>query len=152
MSLTHIGGPWTASEQEYHINYLELMAAFQVLGFQLLQPKHSAVLDSKVAISFINKKGGSHSKSLSQLAILLWEWCLRRGLTIHAEHIPGIPNYMADAESRKPVEGSDWKLDPPIFRKLLRLATIPSYQLSTVFFRTQRPRDSMHSLRSGWAL
>ena len=115
MSLTHIGGPWTASEREYHINYLELMAAF--LSLKSLVSNYCnqnilLLLDSKVEIFFINKKGGSHSKSLSHLAILLWEWCLRRGLTIHAEHIPGILNYMADAESRKPVECSDWKLDP----------------------------------------
>ena len=111
----------------------------QVLGFQLLQPTHSAVTGQQ-GCDLLHQQ--THSKSVSDLAFLLWEWCLRRGLTIHAEHIPGILNYMADAESRKPVEGSDWKLDPHIFRQLskhwvrsmwicLRLTTIPSYQLSS---------------------
>lgn len=40
----------------------------------------------------------THSKLLSDLALSI---CLDRNLSIHAEHIPGIHNLLADTESRK---------------------------------------------------
>ena len=42
------------------------------------------------AISFINHKGGTHSNILSDLALQIWTCCIKRNITICAEHIPEI--------------------------------------------------------------
>ena len=41
-----------------------------------------------------------------------------RGITIHPEHIPGVYNTVADAESRQRFEPSDWKLQKGVFEKV----------------------------------
>ena len=57
-------------------------------------------MDNTVAISYINQKGGTHSTKLYQLALDLWSWCIDRNITVHAEHLPGKLNVIADYESR----------------------------------------------------
>jgi hypothetical protein len=94
----------TREERHHHINFLELKAAF--LGLQSfisdLRHKHICLLiDNTTAISYLNRKGGTHPKSLSDVAISIWSWCLERNLLVHAEHIPGVQNYLADSLSRK---------------------------------------------------
>ena len=59
--------------------------------------------------------GGSHSRSLSDLAVHIWTWCLKREITLHAEHLPGIENVEADWLSCHTVDSSDWKLRREIF-------------------------------------
>ena len=55
---------------------------------------------------------------LNQMKRYIWTWCLEREISIHAEHIPGIYNTVADAESRMQLEPSDWRLKPLIFAVL----------------------------------
>ena len=118
---TRTGGMWMVEERIHHINYLELKAAFLALQ-TFASHKHNVHIrmriDNRTAIAYINKKGGTHSQNLSDLAIQVWEWCLSRGITIKAEHIPGRENHEADSESRKGTESSDWMLHPDIFREL----------------------------------
>ena len=73
------------------------------------------LLDNSSAIAYINHKGGMHSRVLSDLALEIWEWCLTRGITIYAEHIPGVYNTVADAELRRSFEPSDWKLHKGVY-------------------------------------
>ena len=42
-------------------------------------------------------------------------WCLERNIYIIAQHLPGIQNVIADAESRTMIDRSDWQLNPVIF-------------------------------------
>ena len=96
---TNTGGPWTATEQSEHINYLEMKAAFLALqSFYTGRSSLSVLLlmDSVTAIAFLNKMGGNHSHSLSDLAKKVWMWCIKRKLTIHAEHLPGSGNIRAE--------------------------------------------------------
>ena len=58
----------------------------------------------------INKKGSPHSKLLSDLAVQLREWCLAKGITVGAEHIPGVENIRADRESRCRPDPSNWRV------------------------------------------
>ena len=55
--------------------------------------------------------GGTHSPLLSTLAVEVWNWCIERNLTIHAQHLPGVENAPADWESRHRTDSSDWKLN-----------------------------------------
>ena len=100
---TNTGGSWTRQERMSDINILELKAAFLALQTfaNRLNNRHILLLiDNTTVIAYINHKGGTHSRALSNIAIEMWEWCLARNLSIHAEHIPGRENVNADRESR----------------------------------------------------
>ena len=115
------GGPWTQEEQTHHINYLELKAAFLALKTFLPNMGPLAVLlcmDNITAIAFLNRMGGTHSLSLSALAVEIWEWCIQRRFTIHAEHLPGMENIRADWLSRHLKDSSDWTLNRNVFLEL----------------------------------
>ena len=76
------------------------------------------LIDNSTTTAYINHKGGTHSRQLSDLAVEIWKWCISRGISIHAEHIPGVSNTVADAESRKAIEPSNWMLNKSVFNKL----------------------------------
>ena len=115
------GGPWTSHETTYHINYLELLAAFLALKSFASHQKSITILlrlDNVTAIAFLNKMGGTHSRSLSTLALEIWNWCIERKITVHAEHLPGRFNVRADWESRHTTDSTDWMLHREIFLQL----------------------------------
>ena len=115
------GGPWSKGESTAHINWLELKAAFlavQCYARQLHNCHIQIFLDNRVAVAYINKMGGTHSRKLCDLALEMWEWCIERRLTVHAEHLLGKFNVTADFESRHPNDSSDWQLSPRVFREL----------------------------------
>ena len=110
---TPTGGPWTREEKANSIDYLELLAAFLALQSFASEKRSVRILlciDNITAIAFLNRMGGPHSHVLSDLAIEVWEWCLRRDIIIHAEHLPGKENIRADWESRHTSDCSDWML------------------------------------------
>ena len=112
------GGPWTTGERKHHINFLELLAAFLALRSFVKERRDVSVLlllDNVTAIAFINRMGGTHSICLSDLAVEIWDWCIQRNVTIHAEHLPGVENVRADWESRHLSDSSDWRLHREIF-------------------------------------
>ena len=78
----------------------------------------SIFLDNQVAVAYINQMGGTHSRQLCKLAVGFWDWCMKRQITIHAEHLPGKLNVLADYESRHLSDCSDWKLNPETFLQL----------------------------------
>ena len=56
------GGPWTTKEAEFHINYLELLAAFLAIQTFVRQRSNLTIyiqLDSVTAQMYINKKWGN---------------------------------------------------------------------------------------------
>ena len=96
-------GAWSSSEAELHINVLELKAV--MFGFQCFfrSTYNCSVLihsDSCTVVSYINKQGGTTSRSLCDLAMELWEFCVSRGVMISAVHLPGVSNSRADRLSR----------------------------------------------------
>ena len=82
------------------------------------EPPHSPTMDSTTAVAYINRMGGTHSSTLSNITCSLWQWCLQRapGITLSAEHLPGIHNITADAESRTFHSSVEWQLVPSVFR------------------------------------
>ncbi|XP_028394441.1 uncharacterized protein LOC114518633 [Dendronephthya gigantea] len=118
------GGPWCSEEKRLHINCLELLAgSFAIKTFT--KDKVCAhvrlMMDNAAAVAYVNKMGGTHSQTLANLAIALWEWCLENQLTVSAQHLPGILNTRADRESRIITDSSDWKLNPSLFQAVLRI-------------------------------
>ena len=104
-----------------HINSLELLAA--TLAVKTFLKKASGIsvllqLDNATAVAYINNIGGTVSSQLTELAKELWMWALDRNITLVAQHIPGVSNTIADAESRTLRDRSDWMLCPQIFQTI----------------------------------
>ena len=115
------GGPWSQSEQQLHINCLELLAATLAVKSFLKDREGSSVLlqlDNQTAVAYINNMGGTVSPQLTDLAKALWLWALSRDIVLSAEHILGTMNCIADMESRTLRDRTDWKLHPQIFNQI----------------------------------
>ena len=113
------GGPWTREESQAHINWLELKAAFLATQMFVKRPCHVQIfLDNQVVVAYVNQMGGTHSLQLCKLTVEFWDWCMKHQITIHAEHLPGKLNVLADYKSRHLSDCSDWKLNPDTFLKL----------------------------------
>ena len=118
------GGPWSQTEHRMHINCLELLAATLAVQTFLKNKTRMSVLlrlDSTTAVAYINNLGGTVSKELVDVAKNLWMWCRERNIHITAQHLPGVQNVIADAESRTMTDRSDWQLKPVIFGRITRL-------------------------------
>ena len=96
------GGRWSVAEASLHINCLELKAA--ILALQsflrpLSQPPRHILLemDNTAAVAYVNRRGGTHSHSLSLLALDLWSFLLTTGSWVTARHLPGVLNVEVDA-------------------------------------------------------
>ena len=128
-----INGRWTLREQMLHINALELKAIKLALYSYL--PLNSGVKhvriksDNTTAISYINKKGGTHSMVLNDMAVDIWEYCVEMGVHISAAHIPGIHNVLADTASREFVDSAEWTIPHSYFNKITRRYGTPEIDL-----------------------
>lgn len=115
------GGLWTPSERELHINVLEMMAgSFAVKTFAKDRCNLHVRLrmDNTAAVAYTNHMGGTQSATLAQHAIHLWKWCLKQGISISAEYLPGKENTEADFQSRAIRSSAEWKLDPSAFHRI----------------------------------
>ena len=118
------GGVWLPEETEYHINFLELKAAFIALKCfeELICGKHvRLLLDNSTAVACVNKMGTSHSVDCNWLTFQLWSWCKDRNIWVSAAHIPGKDNKAADAQSRKINLDAEWKLNPNFLAEALEV-------------------------------
>ena len=72
---TRIGGPWSHSEKQMHINCLELLAATLTVQSFVKDQKGISILlqlDNQTAVAYINNMGGTVSPQLTDLAKALW--------------------------------------------------------------------------------
>ena len=74
------------------------------------------MIENTTAIFYINNMGG-RTISCNWLTRNLWLWCNERNLWITAAHIPGKLNVIADTESTKTYQDTEWKLDPLVFNR-----------------------------------
>ena len=136
------GGLWLPAEASFHINYLELKAAFFALQcFETkISNKHARLLlDNSTAVACINNMGTSHSVTCNQMAFSIWLWCRNRHVWVSAAHIPGKENTAADAESRKINLDAEWKLDKAVLEQALaQLQASPSIDLFASRLNNQR--------------
>ena len=136
------GGTWNFREANWHINCLETQAAnLAVQTFAKTQSNIQILLllDNTTAVAYINHLGGTVSPQASKLVKDLWIWCLRRGITLKAQHLPGKENVIADLESRVRRNRSDWTLNPVIFNRIQALAPV-EIDLFASRLSTQLPR------------
>jgi hypothetical protein len=116
-------GQWSSSEQQNHINILELKACQLALMSLCKNVSNCHVriyMDNTTSCSYVNKFGGKKSE-LNSLAREIWQWCLERKIHLSAAHIPGVKNDEADKLSRKFNEDTEWALRQQIFEKILKI-------------------------------
>ena len=83
-------GPWSPHKNTLHINCLELLAA--TLAVQTFAKQRQGIsillkIDNITAVAYINRRGGTLSPLLSQLAKDLWLWCMNRNIYLQAQHL-----------------------------------------------------------------
>lgn len=125
-------GRWKESEEGYHINYLELVAAFMALksfASDLLNCEVLMRIDNTTAISYINRMGGVQYTHLDNIAQEIWKWCEARGLWIFASYIRSKDNVDADFESRVKNIDSEWSLAGFAFDKIVDKFGYPSIDI-----------------------
>jgi len=126
-------GKCSLSEAEYHINYLELLAAFFAL--QSFLPHHSSVkhvrlkMDNTTAVANINNLGSIKSPLLNGLSRSIWDWCIMHNIHVSAESVPGSCNVIGDNFSREDSSRLKWSLNNSIFNKLIELVFKPDIDL-----------------------
>ncbi|XP_071943196.1 uncharacterized protein [Antedon mediterranea] len=127
------GGHWTVNERKYHINYLELLAAYfgltsfskQVLGKQV-----KLMIDNTTAVSIINNMGTCHSDPCNDITRTIWAFCESNNIWITAAHIPGVLNVTADFESRRQNIDTEWMLNSKTLCEVLtKLNVLPTIDL-----------------------
>lgn len=125
-------GRWSDLEASNHINYLELLAAFNALRAFVSSRQSIHVrlkIDNSTALSYINNMGGIRSPRLDLLARRMWEWCISRDIFLSAQHIPGKMNTRADDLSRKFSLNLEWSLNKGVYEQVVQLTFIPDVDL-----------------------
>ena len=120
---SEFSGVWSKREKTFHINYLELKAAFLCLQYFCKGVTNEHIylfMDNTVALKYISKMGG-RKPLLNELAKQIWQWCENKNIWISAFHIPGRLNIRADELSRlkkKRNEDMEWALGQHIYDRL----------------------------------
>ena len=80
---SNVGGRWTDDGSPVHINVLELHAAKLTLLALAPSVSHSHIclmLDNTTAAAYIDKMGGLHSPTCSEIALSIWHWAKDRNI------------------------------------------------------------------------
>ena len=123
-------GRWTDDRSQLHINILEIMAIRFALKKAIKYIHHSCVMistDNTTVVSYINKKGGTHSPNL---CVEVWEihhWFLEHDIVIRIHHISGKFNILADWLSR-PLK-TEWSLDQLVVNSIFQMLNFPNVDL-----------------------
>ena len=129
----NVFGVWSDQEKLLHINLLEMKALF--LGLQAFQEDVAghhvtAMCDNSTVVAYVNKQGGTVSRSLCLLTSRLLRWTESFDVHLDVRYLPGESNVLADVLSRRgQVVGTEWSLHPQVARALLRAWGNPSIDL-----------------------
>ncbi len=134
-------GLWNSDELEMHINAKELLAVFYALRYfiHLIADTHVLVMtDNTTVIAYINKQGGTKSRTLWSITLDMYGWMRRHRIIISAKHIPGRMNLLADQLSRDmKVNNLEWSLNSIVVEKLWNLWGQPDIDLFANWMNTK---------------
>ena len=119
-------GSWSQLDLD-HINFLELKAIYN--GIMSLLPhikNHSLKIltDNISCVFYLNKMGGTHSKSMCDLSLKIWRLLFENHISCKAFHIAGISNKFADKLSRNSLH-SELQISHLAFEKISALTPFP---------------------------
>lgn len=125
-------GWWNTEEKSMHINYLELLAIFYGLKCFITPNLGSCNVllrvDNITALSYINRMGSIRHKHLNALAQMIWKWCEKKDIWIHACYVSTKEN-LADEGSRKISIETEWELCNSAFALIREEFGTPSIDL-----------------------
>jgi hypothetical protein len=127
-----VQGLWSQADRLLHINVLEMKAVFLSLEALVSHLIGKVVLirtDNTTVMSYINKKGGTKAPGLCILTYQMWTWCLKRGISLKAIHIPGTENVLADKLSRVFVDPTSWEIHPRMVNLVFQVLGRPMMDL-----------------------
>ena len=128
-----VSGLWTELEEQDHINLLELRAvylALQAFQHRVAHQSVAVMCDNATVVAYVNKQGGTVSRSLCLLTKELLLWAEANGVTLVARYLPGKSNVLADQLSRKgQVIGTEWSLHPQVANQIFRVLGTPTLDL-----------------------
>ena len=123
-TLSDVGvqGKWSIAEKDFHINVLELLAAWKTLQYFVHQIQNSVVMvatDNTTAVAYIRRQGGTRSSSLLKLTQELFAWTEEHSITLVARHIAGRLNVLADGLSRGgQILSTEWSIHHTVLEYL----------------------------------
>ena len=131
----NVSGVWSDQEKLLHINLLEMKALF--LGLQAFQEDVAghhvtATCDNSTVVAYVNKQGGTVSRSLCLLTSRLLRWTESFDVHLDARYLPGESNVLA-------VVGTEWSLHPQVARALLCAWGNPSIDLFATCLNAKLP-------------
>lgn len=114
-------GEWSISEQESHINVLELQAC-QMIPHSFcknIRNQHIRIYmaNRSSACSYISRFGGKMPE-LDAIARDIWFWCIDRKIHLSTGHVAGVENCEADQESRTMNDDTEWSFLPEVFKAI----------------------------------
>lgn len=125
----HFGGEvfgdrWPAAQKGEHINCLEMRAVILSctrLADRLRNQSVMCLIDNRTTVAYIQKQGGTRSVPLMMLTRQLWEVLERFNITLHARHLQGSLNVVADLASRQGrVVNTEWSVSKQVFSWICR--------------------------------
>ena len=100
----------------------------------------TAMCDNSTVVAYVNKQGGTVSRSLCLLAGHLLRWTESLDVHLNVRHLPGQSNVLADLLScRGQVIGTEWSLHPQVARALLLVWGSPSLDLFSTHLNAKLP-------------
>lgn len=118
----HTSGLWSVNESAMHINALEMLSIFNCLKdfSHLIRGQTVKIFcDNFSTVSYLNKRGGTHSKELCSLALETWDLLLKLRIICTAHHISGSENNEADFLSRSSNNSHEYSLNQQFFNSIL---------------------------------
>lgn len=129
---TKTNGFWNEEERSFHINYLEILAAYNALRSLAKTRNNIRILlriDNVTAISCINKMGSIKYRKLNNITRKIWNWCEEKEIIIFASYIPSTHNKDADLQSRSIPNSSEYELSDSAFKKIVSRFGTPEIDL-----------------------
>lgn len=125
-------GFWSLAEKKYHINILELLAAFNALKAYAKGLSNCNILlriDNTTAIACINRMGSVKYSRLNKISRMLWQWCENYNIMVTASYINTKANTQADFESRSCDVNTEYELSHRAFHEICNTFGVPEIDL-----------------------
>ncbi|KAJ8937225.1 hypothetical protein NQ314_011980 [Rhamnusium bicolor] len=125
-------GFWHPKDMGRHINYLELLAAFNALRSFASGFCNCSILlrlDNITATACIYRMGSVRFKSLNDITRQIWLWCESKNIFVVASYINTKQNIQADRESRNLSIETEYELSDSAFHEICYRFGTPSIDL-----------------------
>ena len=137
-----VSGVWSEEEKLLHISLFEMKVMFLALqSFQEMVAGHRVTAMCDSCVAYVNKQGGTVSRSLCSLASRLLRWTENLDVHLDAKYLPGQSSDLADLLSRRDqVIRTEWSVHSQVARALLRSWDSPSIDLFAMSLSAKLPQ------------